>query len=75
MLDKVLISQDLSCYGQVSLGVALPLLGASGFAPTVLPTAVLSTHTGGFGANSYLDLADEMLNIIHHWQQLDLKSS
>ena len=73
MLDKVLISQDLSCYGQVSLGVALPLLGASGFAPTVLPTAVLSTHTGGFGANSYLDLADEMLNIIHHWQQLDLK--
>ena len=45
MLDKVLISQDLSCYGQVSLGVALPLLGASGFAPTVLPTAVLSTHT------------------------------
>ena len=73
MLDKVLISQDLSCYGQVSLGVALPLLGASGFAPTILPTAVLSTHTGGFGANSYLDLADEMLNIIHHWQQLDLK--
>jgi len=49
MLDKVLVSQDLSCYGQVSLSVALPLLGACGFAPTVLPTALLSTHTGGLG--------------------------
>lgn len=73
MLDKVLVSQDLSCYGQVSLSVALPLLGACGFAPTVLPTALLSTHTGGFGQNSYLDLAAELPKIITHWQTLNLR--
>lgn len=38
----VLISQDLSCAGQVSLAIALPILGACGLKPTVLPTAILS---------------------------------
>lgn len=42
----VLISQDLSCAGQVSMSVALPILGACGLQPSVLPTAILSTHTG-----------------------------
>lgn len=73
MQPNVLISQDLSCMGQVSLGVALPLLGACGFQPTVLPTALLSTHTGGFGANSYLDLSTEMIKILQHWEQLTTK--
>lgn len=49
----VLISQDLSCAGQVSLSVALPVLSASGLSPTILPTAILSTHTGGFGKNTF----------------------
>lgn len=73
MQPNVLISQDLSCMGQVSLSVALPLLGACGLAPNVLPTALLSTHTGGFGANTYLDLSAEMINILQHWQELDTK--
>lgn len=73
MQPNVLISQDLSCMGQVSLGVALPLLGACGLQPNVLPTALLSTHTGGFGANTYLDLAPEMIKILQHWRQLDTK--
>ena len=73
MQPNVLISQDLSCMGQVSLSVALPLLGACGLSPSVLPTALLSTHTGGFEANTYLDLADEMTAILQHWQTLDTK--
>lgn len=68
----VLISQDLSCMGQVSLSVALPILGACGLKPTVLPTAILSTHTGGFGNNTYLDLSHEMTQITKHWQELDI---
>lgn len=71
MTASILISQDLSCAGQVSMTVALPLLGAlGGFRPTILPTALLSTHTGGLGANTYLDLSSEMTKIIAHWETL-----
>ena len=64
----VLISQDLSCAGQVSLSVALPILGACGLRPTVLPTAILSTHTG-FAENRFADLSTEMPKIVKHWQK------
>ncbi len=62
MKEKLLISQDLSCLGQVSLSVALPILGACGYQPNVLPTAILSTHTGGFGNNTFLALNNEPKN-------------
>ena len=42
----VLSIQDLSCMGKCSLTVALPILSAMGHSTSVLPTAVLSTHTG-----------------------------
>ena len=42
----VLSIQDLSCMGKCSLTVALPILSAMGISTSVLPTAVLSTHTG-----------------------------
>lgn len=67
----VLISQDLSCAGQVSSSVALPILGACGMRPTLLPTAILSTHTG-FQGNTCLDLGSEMSKIIVHWQKINL---
>ncbi len=72
MNEKLLISQDLSCLGQVSLSVALPILGACGYQPDVLPTAILSTHTGGFGDNTFLSLNSEMNKIIAHWQKQNI---
>ena len=72
MQADVLISQDLSCVGQVSMSVALPLLAAANLRPDVLPTALLSTHTGGFGENTYLDLSSEMSHILQHWQNYNL---
>ncbi|MFT9096935.1 pyridoxamine kinase [Liquorilactobacillus sp.] len=75
MEKTILISQDLSCAGQVSMAVALPILGALGFSPTILPTAILSTHTGGFGNNTYLDLSSEMEKIIAHWETIPLSFS
>lgn len=76
MEEKILVSQDLSCLGQVSLSVALPILGACGYQPDVLPTAILSTHTGGFGDNTFLNLNSEMSKIIAHWQdqKIDFKN-
>ena len=76
MEEKILVSQDLSCLGQVSLSVALPILGACGYQPDVLPTAILSTHTGGFGDNTFLNLNSEMSKIIANWrdQKIDFKN-
>ena len=69
---SIVISQDLCGVGQVSMGVALPLVAGLGLTPYVLPTALLSSHTGGLGANTYLDLSSEMPGILKHWQQLQL---
>ncbi len=68
MLSKrILTMQDLSCVGQCSLTVALPVLSAYGIEAAVLPTAVLSNHTM-FRTWSYLDLAPEMDNILKGWK-------
>lgn len=73
--QSTLIIQDLSCAGQVSLTTALPILGATGCHPAVLPSALLSTHTGGFGNNTYLDLSCEISKILKHWEAVPLTFS
>ncbi|KRN28582.1 pyridoxal kinase [Lactobacillus selangorensis] len=72
MQKQVLITEDLSCIGQVSMGVTLPILAALDDNPFILPTALLSTHTGGFGDNTNLDLTAEMYKILAHWRTLKL---
>jgi Pyridoxal/pyridoxine/pyridoxamine kinase len=37
-----------------------------------MPTAVLSTHTGGFEGFTYRDLTDDIVPIVNHWKTLDL---
>lgn len=69
---KLLTMQDLSCVGQCSLTVALPILSANGIETCVLPTAILSNHTM-FKSWSYLDLTDEIENIFRHWKNNDIK--
>lgn len=59
--------QDLSCVGQCSLTVALPILSSYGIETCVLPTAILSNHTM-FKSWSYLDLTDEAENIFREWK-------
>ncbi len=69
MYKKILTVQDISCVGQCSLTVALPIISACGMECAVLPTAVLSTHTGGFKGYTFLDLTDEMGKIAAHWKK------
>lgn len=64
---RVLTIQDISCVGQCSLTVALPVLSASGNEACILPSAVLSTHTGGFNGWTFRDLTDDFLKIKEHW--------
>lgn len=64
---KILTIQDISCVGQCSLTVALPILSACGLETCVLPSAVLSTHTAGFSGYTFRDLTEDMPAIQAHW--------
>jgi len=66
---RILTIQDISCFGQCSLTVALPILSAAGLETVILPSAVLSTHTGGFKNFTFRDLTDDMPAIAAHWKQ------
>ncbi len=70
---RVAAIHDISCLGKCSLTVALPVISAAGIETAVIPTAVLSTHTGGFTGYTSKDLTDEMPKIINHWESLGLK--
>ena len=70
---RLLTIQDISCVGQCSLTVALPILSACGHETAILPSAVLSTHTGGFTGFTFRDLSDDMPAINAHWQKEGLK--
>lgn len=70
---RVLAVHDISCVGKCSLTVALPIISASGAECSILPTSVLSTHTGGFTDFTFKDLTDEITPITDHWHSLDLK--
>ncbi|MBQ4054718.1 MAG: pyridoxamine kinase [Clostridia bacterium] len=70
---KVLTIQDISCVGQCSLTVALPVISACGIETCVLPSAVLSTHTAGFSGYTFRDLTDDMPSIKDHWVKEGIK--
>ena len=70
---RILAINDISCAGKCSLTVALPVLSACGATVDILPTALLSTHTGGFNGYTFLPLDDEMKRISDHWESLGLK--
>ena len=72
---KILTIQDISCVGQCSLTVALPILSACGLETCILPSAVLSTHTAGFEGFTFRDLTDDMPLIQAHWQKENIKFS
>lgn len=69
---RVVAIHDISGFGKCSLTVALPILSAAGLEACAIPTAVLSTHTGGFEGYTYRDLTDDVPAITNHWKSLDL---
>lgn len=70
---RILTIQDISCLGQCSLTVALPILSASGMETCILPSAVLSTHTGGFKGYTFRDLTSDIPGIADHWESEGIK--
>lgn len=70
---RVLTIQDISCVGQCSLTVALPIISACGVETAIIPSAVLSTHTAGFSGFTFRDLTSDMPEIEKHWNKENIK--
>lgn len=66
-MKRIVSIQDISCLGQCSLTIALPVISSRGIEVSILPSALMSTHTGGFTGYTCLDLTDEMPKIMDHW--------
>lgn len=71
--SKILTIQDISCYGQCSITVALPILSACGYETAILPTSILSTHTSGFKDFVAKDMDKELLEFSNHWKKEQLQ--
>ena len=69
MQKRIAAIHDISCFGKCSLTVALPILSAAGIETAVIPTAMLSTHTGGFQGYTFRDLTEDILPVARHWKQ------
>ena len=69
---KILTIQDISCYGQCSITVALPMGSAFGIETAILPSAVLSTHTAGFTDFTVRDLTEDLPEIRKHWEKEEI---
>ncbi len=70
---KVAAIHDLSGVGRCSLSVILPTMSAQGIQVCPVPTAILSTHTGGFGDVVLRDLTDYISPALEHYKRLDYK--
>lgn len=70
---RVAAIHDMSGFGRCSLTIAMPILSAMGVQCCPLPTAFLSTHTGGFEGFTFLDMTDEMPKVAAHWKALGLR--
>ena len=76
MLDhtpRVAAIHDLSGLGRCSLTVALPVLSVMGCQCAPMPTAVLSSQTGGITGYTFCDMTDEMAPIANHWKAVDVR--
>ncbi len=73
MMKRIVTIQDISCFGKCSLTAALPIISAMGVETAVVPTAVLSTHTGGFTGYTFRDLTEDIPAVTNHWDSLKLQ--
>ena len=70
---RVAAIHDLSGLGRCSLTVALPVLSVMGCQCAPMPTAVLSSQTGGVTGYTFLDMTDQMGPIAAHWKAVDAR--
>lgn len=72
-MKRIVTVQDISCFGKCSITVALPLISALGVECAIIPTSILSTHTGGFEGFTFRDLSDDIPKISEHWKSYNIE--
>ncbi len=70
---RIAAIHDLSCVGRCALTVILPTLSVMGCQVIPLPTALLSSHTGGFEGLHFHDLTEDMHAISAHFERLEMR--
>ena len=73
IIPRVAAIHDLSGFGRCSLTVVIPVLSSMGIQVCPIPTAVLSTHSGGFGEFHFRDLTDDMADYASHWKRIGIE--
>lgn len=71
-VKSVAAIHDLSGFGRCSLSVISPVLSVMGIQTVAVPTAVLSTHTGGFGEVVMQDLTDYIPRTLAHYRSIGI---
>ncbi|MFC6181145.1 PfkB family carbohydrate kinase [Lactiplantibacillus daowaiensis] len=71
-MASILVAEDLSAVGGISLSAAVPVLTAMDYQVAVLPTSLLSTHTSGYGRPAIVDLAQWLPQVFQHWTAAEL---
>lgn len=69
-IPRIAAIHDISCLGRCALTAIIPVLSAMGLQTVPLPTALLSTHTGGFENMFFADLTHHMDRIAEHWKSI-----
>ena len=72
-MKRIVTIQDVSCFGKCSVTVALPVISAMGIECAIIPTSILSTHTGGFEGFTFRDLSDDIPKIQEHWKKYQIE--
>ena len=71
-IPRVAALHDLSAFGRCALTVVIPALSAMGIQVLPVPTALLSTHTGGFDGYYFRDMSESISPIADHWESLGI---
>lgn len=71
-LKRVAAIHDLSGVGRCSLSVIFPTLSVLGIQVCAVPTALLSTHTNGFGDVVLKDMTDYIPEALNHYKSAEI---
>ncbi len=71
-LKRVLLANDLAGLGKVALANAIPIMACAKIETSILPTVILSSHTGGFSDIYIDDYTAGMDAFLKQWKNLNI---
>ena len=71
-MKKILIANDLPGIGKVALAPAIPIFACCQIETMLLPTVLLSSHTGGFKDIAIAEQTEFMRQSLFQWENLEL---